>query len=264
MKATRGLHEEMGQNLCLDNITHGLLTSGTLRRNTQEFWVTGLTSRGAVLRAGTGGPETGRRSVPAGSRSDERRGGWVSLEVSPLLANDTAGTVTAVRELHDRAGRPNRFIKIPGTREGLPAIEEVTFAGVPINVTLLFSRGHYVAAASLFVSRWDVAVMGKTPDALRDRLGIAIAKRTYTAPLTINTIPESTLKALADHDQLGAVMPAHGGDCEEILAEFTRAGIDIDALAGCLQEDGAISFAQSWDELMKSIASRGEATKVAG
>jgi transaldolase len=217
--------------------------------------------------------------------------GWVSLEVSPLLANDTVGTITAVTELHDRADRPNLFIKIPGTREGLHAIEETTFAGVPINVTLLFSREQYVAAAeaylrgierrlaaglkpdvysvaSLFVSRWNVAVMGKTPDALRDRLGIAIAKRTYkayrdlldsprwqrllnagarvqrllwastgtkdpkasdvlyitslAAPLTISTIPESTLKALADHGQLGAVMPAHGGDCEEILAESPR------------------------------------------
>ena len=259
--------------------------------------------------------------------------GWVSLEVSPLLANDTAGTITAVKELHDRADRPNLFIKIPGTREGLPAIEEATFAGVPINVTLLFSREQYVAAAeaylrgierrlaaglkpdvfsvaSLFVSRWDVAVMGKAPDALRDRLGIAIAKRTYkayrdlldsprwqrlanagarvqrllwastgtkdpkasdvlyitslAAPLTINTIPERTLKALADHGRLGAVMPAHGGDCEEVLAEFTKAGIDIDALAARLQEDGAIAFVRSWDELMKSIASKGEATQVAG
>jgi transaldolase len=361
MKATQELHE-MGQSLWLDNITRGLLMSGTLRRYIQEFSVTGLTSNPtifdhaiknshdydeAIRRKGKDGEpreslffelalEDLRQAADLFRPIHDRTGGvdgWVSLEVSPLLANDTAGTITAVKELHDRADRPNLFIKIPGTREGLPAIEEATFAGVPINVTLLFSREQYVAAAeaylrgierrlaaglkpdvfsvaSLFVSRWDVAVMGKAPDALRDRLGIAIAKRTYkayrdlldsprwqrlanagarvqrllwastgtkdpkasdvlyitslAAPLTINTIPERTLKALADHGRLGAVMPAHGGDCEEVLAEFTKAGIDIDALAARLQEDGAIAFVRSWDELMKSIASKGEATQVAG
>jgi transaldolase len=361
MKATQELHE-MGQSLWLDNITRGLLMSGTLRRYIQEFSVTGLTSNPtifdhaiknshdydeAIRRKGKDGEpreslffelalEDLRQAADLFRPIHDRTGGvdgWVSLEVSPLLANDTAGTITAVKELHDRADRPNLFIKIPGTREGLPAIEEATFAGVPINVTLLFSREQYVAAAeaylrgierrlaaglkpdvfsvaSLSVSRWDVAVMGKAPDALRDRLGIAIAKRTYkayrdlldsprwqrlanagarvqrllwastgtkdpkasdvlyitslAAPLTINTIPERTLKALADHGRLGAVMPAHGGDCEEVLAEFTKAGIDIDALAARLQEDGAIAFVRSWDELMKSIASKGEATQVAG
>jgi transaldolase len=361
MKATQELHE-MGQSLWLDNITRGLLMSGTLRRYIQEFSVTGLTSNPtifdhaiknshdydeAIRRKGKDGEpreslffelalEDLRQAADLFRPVHDQTGGvdgWVSLEVSPLLANDTAGTITAVKELHDRADRPNLFIKIPGTREGLPAIEEATFAGVPINVTLLFSREQYVAAAeaylrgierrlaaglkpdvfsvaSLFVSRWDVAVMGKAPDALRDRLGIAIAKRTYkayrdlldsprwqrlanagarvqrllwastgtkdpkasdvlyitslAAPLTINTIPERTLKALADHGRLGAVMPAHGGDCEEVLAEFTKAGIDIDALAARLQEDGAIAFVRSWDELMKSIASKGEATQVAG
>jgi transaldolase len=352
----------MGQSLWLDNITRGLLMSGTLRRYIQEFSVTGLTSNPtifdhaiknshdydeAIRRKGKDGEsreslffelalEDLRQAADLFRPIHDQTGGvdgWVSLEVSPLLANDTAGTITAVKELHDRADRPNLFIKIPGTREGLPAIEEATFVGVPINVTLLFSREQYVAAAeaylrgierrlaaglkpdvfsvaALFVSRWDVAVMGKAPDALRDRLGIAIAKRTYkayrdlldsprwqrlahararvqrllwaspgtkdpkasdvlyitslAAPLTINTIPERTLKALADHGRLGAVMPAHGGDCEEVLAEFTKAGIDIDALAARLQEDGAIAFVRSWDELMKSIASKGEATQVAG
>jgi transaldolase len=361
MKATQELHE-MGQSLWLDNITRGLLMSGTLRRYIQEFSVTGLTSNPtifdhaiknshdydeAIRRKGKDGEsreslffelalEDLRQAADLFRPIHDQTGGvdgWVSLEVSPLLANDTAGTITAGKELHVRADRPNLFIKIPGTREGLPAIEEATFAGVPINVTLLFSREQYVAAAeaylrgierrlaaglkpdvfsvaSLFVSRWDVAVMGKAPDALRDRLGIAIAKRTYkayrdlldsprwqrlanagarvqrllwastgtkdpkasdvlyitslAAPLTINTIPERTLKALADHGRLGAVMPAHGGDCEEVLAEFTKAGIDIDALAARLQEDGAIAFVRSWDELMKSIASKGEATQVAG
>ena len=234
--------------------------------------------------------------------------GWVSLEVSPLLAHDTASTLAAAKDLHARAGRPNLFIKIPGTKEGLPAIEEAIFAGIPINVTLLFSREQYLAAAeaflrgierridaglnpdvgsvaSVFISRWDVAVTGKVPDALRERLGIAIAKRTYkayralldsprwqrvynagarpqrllwastgtkdpkasdvlyvkalAAPFTVNTMPEETLKALADHGELGDILPADGGDCEEVLAEFAKAGIDIDALAGRLQDEGA-------------------------
>jgi transaldolase len=361
MKATQEL-QEMGHSLWLDHIARGLLMSGTLRRYIQEFSVTGLTSNPtifdhaiknshdydeAIRRKGKDGEpreslffelalEDLRQAADLFRPIHDQTGGvdgWVSLEVSPLLANDTAGTITAVKELHDRADRPNLFIKIPGTREGLPAIEEATFAGVPVNVTLLFSREQYVAAAEAYlrgierrlaaglkpdvfsvaavsVSRWDVAVMGKAPDALRDRLGIAIAKRTYkayrdlldsprwqrlanagarvqrllwastgtkdpkasdvlyitslAAPLTINTIPERTLKALADHGRLGAVMPAHGGDCEEVLAEFTKAGIDIDALAARLQEDGAIAFVRSWDELMKSIASKGEATQVAG
>jgi transaldolase len=256
--------------------------------------------------------------------------GWVSLEVSPLLAFDTGRTLASVKYLHARAGRPNLFIKIPGTREGLPAIEEATFAGVPVNVTLLFSREQYVSAseaylrgierriaaglnpdirsvASLFVSRWDVAVSGKVPDALRNRLGIAVAMRTYkaycellssrgwqracnfgarpqrllwastgtkdpgasdviyvqalAAPLTINTMPEATLKAFADHGIPGEVLPADGGGCEEVLREFVRAGIDIDALAGQLQDEGAKAFSKSWNDLMAMIASRCTALK---
>ena len=134
--------------------------------------------------------------------------GWVSLEVSPLLAHDTASTIAAAKELSARAGRPNLFIKIPGTKEGLPAIEEAIFAGVPVNVTLLFSREQYVAAAeaylrgierriaaglnpqvgsvaSMFISRWDAAVAGKVPEALNNRLGIAIAGRIYKAYLEL-------------------------------------------------------------------------------
>ena len=225
--------------------------------------------------------------------------GWVSLEVSPLLAYDTATTLAAAKDLHARAGLQNLFIKIPGTKQGLPAIEDAIFAGVPINVTLLFSREQYLAAAgaflrgierrieaglepavgsvaSVFISRWDAAVMGKVPDSLRDRLGIAIAQRTYkayrellgsprcqrvfnagarpqrllwastgtkdpkasdvlyikalAAPFTVNTMPEATLKALADHGALEAILPADGGDCEEVLAEFAKAGVDVDAL----------------------------------
>jgi transaldolase len=256
--------------------------------------------------------------------------GWVSLEVSPLLAHDTAGTITAAKTLHAQAGRPNLFIKIPGTGEGLPAIEEAIFAGVPINVTLLFSREQYVAAAeaymrglerriaaglrpdvfsvaSLFISRWDVAVRGKIPETLRNQLGIAIAKRTYAAyrvvldsprwqrllntgaraqrllwastgtkdpqasdvlyiqalavPFTVNTMPEDTLKALADHGELEATLPADGRDGEEVLAKFAEAGIDPDALAAQLQDDGAKSFVKSWNELMECLASKREVLK---
>ena len=361
MNATRRLHDA-GQSLWLDNITRGLLTGGTLRRYIDEFSVTGLTSNPTIfdhavknshdydeaIRRGLKGGKSGEVLFfdlaledltkaadlfrPVYDRTDGRDG-WVSLEVSPLLAHDTAGTVAAAKELHARAGRPNLFIKIPGTREGLPAIEEAVFAGVPINVTLLFSREHYLAAAgaylrgierrivaglkpdvdsvaSLFVSRWDVAASTRAPEALRDRLGIAIAKRTYkayrdlldsphsqrafnagarpqrllwastgtkdpkasdvfyvkalAAPFTVDTIPEKTLKAFADHGEVGSLLPADGGDCEEVLAEFAAAGIDIDALAAQLQDEGAKSFVKSWNELLACIASKGEALKDAG
>jgi transaldolase len=258
---------------------------------------------------------------------DRTRGvdGWVSLEVSPQLAHDTASTIAAAKALHGRAGRPNLLIKIPGTPEGLPAIEEATFAGVPINVTLLFSREQYLAAAdaylrgierrlaaglqpevgsvaSLFVSRWDGAVKDTVPAALRNQLGIAIAKRTYkayrellgtprwqrvfnfgarpqrllwastgtkdpgasdilyvkalAAPFTVNTMPDGTLKALAEHGVLGGILAPDGGDAEEVLARFAQAGIDVDALASRLQDEGAKSFVASWRELMDVIASK--------
>jgi len=251
--------------------------------------------------------------------------GWVSLEVSPLLAHDTASTLAAAKSLHARAARPNLLIKIPGTKEGLPAIEEAIFAGIPINVTLLFSREHYFAAAdaflrgierridaglqpnidsvaSVFVSRWDGAVAGKVPPALNNKLGIAVAERTYkayrdllssprweriynagarpqrllwastgtkdpkasdvlyikalAAPFTVNTMPEGTLKALADHGDLSEIMSANGGDCEVVLGQFSKAKIDIDDLAAKLQNDGAKSFVGSWNELMTVIASK--------
>ena len=256
----------------------------------------------------------------------------MSLEVSPLLAYDTASTLAAAKDLFARAGRPNLFIKIPGTKEGLPAIEEAIFAGVPINVTLLFSREHYVAAAeaflrgierridaglnpnvgsvaSVFISRWDAAVAGKVPEALRNQLGIAIAKRTYkaarallssprwqrvynlgarpqrllwastgtkdpsasdilyvkalAAPFTVNTMPEGTLKALADHGELSTILPADGGDCEDVLAQFAKAGVDVVALATQLQDEGAKSFVKSWNELLAVIASKSAAVKKA-
>jgi len=261
---------------------------------------------------------------PVFTRTDDVDG-WVSLEVSPLLAHDTRRTIAAARDLSERAGKSNLFIKIPGTKEGLPAIEAAIFAGVPVNVTLLFSREQYVAAAeaylrgverrieaglnpaiasvaSLFVSRWDVAIAGKVPAELANRLGIAVAQETYrayfellasprfqraanagaraqrllwastgtkdpkapdilyvkalAAPFTVNTMPEGTLKAFAQHGEVGAMLAPDGGDCEKVLAAFAKAGIDIDALAKRLQDEGAASFNKSWSDLMACIESK--------
>jgi transaldolase len=361
MKATEKL-QVMGQSLWLDNITRDLLTSGTLRRYSEELSVTGLTSNPTIfdhaiknstaydnairqkLKEGQSGEqlffELALQDItqaadlfrPVWERTDGVDG-WVSLEVSPLLAHDTAGTLTAAKALQTRADRPNVFIKIPGTKEGLPAIEEAIFAGVPVNVTLLFAREHYVAAAeayqrgierridaglvpnvgsvaSVFVSRWDVAVLGQVPEELRNRLGIAVAQQTYkayralldsprwqrlgnagarpqrllwastgtkdpkasdvlyvkslAAPFTVNTMPEATLKALANHGEVGPILPAHGGDCDEVLAQFADAGIDVRNLAARLQDEGAKSFVKSWQELLEVIASKSEAIKKAG
>jgi len=361
VKATQKLHE-LGQSLWLDNITRDLLTSGTLRRYIDELSVTGLTSNPTIfdhaIKNSTAYDAAIRKKITA-ARSSEKIffdlalediteaadlfrstwdktigvDGWASLEVSPVLAHDTASTVAAAEELHTRAGRPNVFIKIPGTKEGLPAIEEAIFSGVPINVTLLFSREHYLAAAeaflrgierrieaglrpdigsvaSVFVSRWDAAVAGKVPESLRSRLGTAVAKRTYkayrellasprwqraynagarpqrllwastgtkdpkasdvlyikalAAPFTVNTMPEGTLKALADHGDVGPLLPSDGGDCEAVLAEFAKAGVDVDSLAMQLQDEGAKSFVKSWDELMNVIAAKGAALAKAG
>ena len=353
MRATEILHD-LGQSLWLDNITRDLLTTGTLQRYIDELSVTGLTSNPTIfdhaIKNSTAYDAAIRKKLRHHKSSEplffelaleditqaadlfrpiwEKTGGvdgWVSLEVSPLLARDAAGTVAAARELHARARRPNLFIKIPGTREGLPAIEESIFAGVPVNVTLLFSREHYLAAAeaylrgierriaagldpdvasvaSVFISRWDAAVMDRVPEALRDRLGIAIAGRIYkayrelldsprwqrafnagarpqrllwastgtkdpkasdvlyiqalAAPFTVNTMPEATLKAFADHGEIGPMLPADGGDCEDVLARFAEAGIDVDALAARLQDEGTTSFVRSWEDLMGVIASK--------
>lgn len=258
--------------------------------------------------------------------------GWVSLEVSPLLAHDTASTIAEVKDLHGRSGRPNLFIKIPGTKEGLPAIEEAIFAGIPVNVTLLFSSEQYMAAAeaflrgierridgglnpnvgsvaSVFVSRWDTAVAGKAPAPLQNQLGIAIAKRMFkvyrdllgsqrwqraynfgarpqrllwastgtkdpkasdflyikalAAPFTVNTMPEATLNAFGAHGELGATLAADGGDSEDVLAQFAKAGIDVDALAAQLQDEGARSFVKSWEDLMGVITVKSAALKKA-
>ena len=240
MKATELLNN-LGQSLWLDNITRDLLDSGTLKRYIDELSVTGLTSNPTIfeqaIKNSTAYDTTIRQKLAQGKSGDELFfevaledltraadlfrpifdrtdgvDGWVSLEISPLLAYDTASTLAAAKDLHARAGRPNLLIKIPGTKEGLPAIEEAIFAGIPINVTLLFSREHYLAAAeaflrgierrieaglkpgvgsvaSVFVSRWDAAVAGKVPAALRNQLGIAIAKRTYRAARTLLTSP---------------------------------------------------------------------------
>ncbi|MGA7498576.1 MAG: transaldolase [Isosphaeraceae bacterium] len=353
MKATEALHD-LGQSLWLDNITRDLLTTGTLKHYINELSVTGLTSNPTIfdhaIKNSTAYDASIRRKLEEGKSGEglffelaladiteaadlfrpiwEKTSGvdgWVSLEVSPLLAYDTASTIAAAKDLHRRAGRPNLFIKIPGTKEGLPAIEEAIFAGIPVNVTLLFSREQYLEAAeaylrgierrienglepyvgsvaSVFISRWDTAVMGKVPEMLNDRLGIAIAKRTYkayrellgsprwqrvynagarpqrllwastgtkdpkasdvlyimalTAPFTVNTMPEGTLKSFAEHGRLGTSLPADGGDCEDVLAQFSKAGINIKDLADRLQDEGAKSFVKSWDELMVVIASK--------
>jgi len=353
MKATQLLHD-LGQSIWLDNITRDLLDTGVLKRYIDEFWVTGLTSNptifdhaiknssayDAAIRDGLAKGKSGEPLFFDLAMADLTRAadlfrtihnqtnavdGWVSLEVSPLLAHDTVSTLRAAKDLSARAARPNLYIKIPGTKEGLPSIEEAIFAGVPINVTLLFSREHYLAAAEAFlrgierrldaglnpnvgsvasviISRWDVSVKSRVPEELSDQLGIAIAKRTYkayrsllgsprwqriynagarpqrllwastgtkdpkasdilyikalAAPFTVNTMPEGTLKALAEHTDLGPPLPADGGDCEEVLSKFARAGIDVDALAAQLQDEGAKSFVKSWSELMAVIASK--------
>jgi transaldolase len=232
MRPTKALHE-LGQSLWLDNVTRELLNSGKLQGYIDDFSVTGLTSNPtifdhAIKSSTTYDADIASKAPSAKTREDlffelalsdltraaelfqpvfactDGVDGWVSLEVSPLLAHDTNGTLAAARDLHQRAGKSNLFIKIPGTPEGLPAIEAAIFAGVPINVTLLFSREQYIAAAeaylrgverriqtglnpavpsvaSLFVSRWDVAVSGKAPKELTNRLGTAVAQRTYKA-----------------------------------------------------------------------------------
>jgi transaldolase len=331
---------------------------GTLRRYIQEFSVTGLTSNPTIfdhalrnsreydhaihqkLQEGKSGEalffelaiEDLRQAADLFLPIHDRTNGvdgWVSLEVSPLLAHDTAATLAAARDLHTRAGRPNLFIKIPGTKEGLHAIEEAIFAGVPVNVTLLFSPAQYVAAAeaylrgverriaaglnpdvgsvaSLFVSRWDVAVAETIPSELRNQLGIAIAKQTYesyctlldsprsqrilnagaraqrllfastgtkdpqasdtlyvqalAAPFTVNTMPEATLKALADHGTVSETLHSHA---EDELVRFAGAGIDTRGMGLRLQNEGAASFIKSWKELLQCIADKTEKFKAA-
>ena len=360
MNKTQQLHD-LGQRLWLDNITREILDNGTLRRYIDEFAVTGLTSNPTIFDEAIGKTAAYDKGIREKARTgksgealfmelaleDLRRAadlfrpifdatdgvdGWVSMEVSPLLANDTMKSIAAAKQIHREAQRPNLFVKIPGTREGVAAIEESIFAGVPINVTLLFSREQYLASAeaylrgierriaagldprvasvaSLFVSRWDKAVSERVPATLRNRLGIAIVGRTYrayrdllaaqpwrrlaaagarpqrllwastgtkdpnapdtlyvealAAPDTIDTIPEKTLRAFAEHGELKGVMAEDGGDAEAVLARFTQAGIDLDALAQDLQRDGAQAFVKSWQELLQRIADKSQALAVA-
>jgi transaldolase len=349
MKATAQL-QELGQSLWLDNITREMLDSGQLQRYIDEFSISGLTSNPSIfdkaIKSGAYDDEIRHKAAAAGDREtlffelaieDLRRAadlfapihqrtagvdGWVSLEVSPLLAYDTARSIRSAADLHARAGRENVFIKIPGTERGPAAIEEATFAGVPVNVTLLFSREQYLASAyaymrgierrieagldpnvpsvaSVFISRWDAAVIGRVPDHLRGRLGLAVGLKTYQAyrrlmdsnrwqrlanagartqrllwaststkdpdspdtmyidglraPYTINTMPESTLRAFADHGELGEPIAVDGGDAEATLAQFESAGVDLGVLAATLQSDGARSFVQAWEDLLSRI-----------
>jgi transaldolase len=353
MNPTRQLHD-LGQSLWLDNITRGILNDGTLQRYISELSVTGLTSNPTIfdhaIADGDAYDAAIRRKAIEGKSGEalffelaiddlvraadlfrpvhDLTGGvdgWVSLEVSPLLANDTAGTIAAAAQLHGHAQRPNLFIKIPGTPEGLPAIEDSIFGGVAINVTLLFSAAQYLAAAeaymrgierriaagldpriesvaSLFVSRWDVAVNQTVPSTLRNRLGIAIAGRTYReyrallasprwrtlaaagatpqrllwastgtkdpdasdtlyvealpAPDTINTMPDKTLAAFADHGRVRGPMARDGNDAEAVLAEFAKLGVDAAALAAQLQREGTASFDKSWKDLLDRLAAK--------
>lgn len=351
---TLKLHE-LGQRLWLDNITREMLNNGTLARYIAELSVTGLTSNPTIFERAIGSgdlyDEAIQKLATQGLRCEEiffelaladvkqaadlfrpmfdasgGVDGWVSLEVSPLLANDTAGSIQAAARLHAQAACPNLFVKIPGTPAGLLAVEQSIFDGVPVNVTLLFSREHCMAAAqaylraierriearldpriesvaSLFVSRWDVAVKDQVQPQLHNRLGVAMAMRTYKAHVdllsserwqrlaaagarpqrllwastgtkdpaepdtfyvealaaaqTINTIPEKTLLAFADHGQVGPNLPADGGFAQGVLDEFRREGVDDEALAGQLQREGVQAFAQSWSGLMARIREKG-------
>ena len=354
MNPTQELHD-LGQSLWLDNITRTMLDDGTEQGYIDDLNVTGQTSNPTIFdKAISGGDaydeqitelrekgmepediffELALADVTRAAKMFEqihketdRMDGWVSLEVSPTLAYDTQGTVQQAADLHGRA-EENNFIKIPGTPEGLPAIEESIYAGVPINVTLLMSTDQTMAAAdaymkgierriedgldpdvpsvlSLFISRWDVAVHDEVPDELKNTLGVAVGKATYkawmemresdrwkgleekgarlqrllfastgtkdekasdtlyieafAAPDTINTMPDKTLNAFADHGKVGDPLPADGGDCEQVFKAHQDAGIDTDALGLKLQKDGADAFVKSWNELLETIKSESE------
>jgi transaldolase len=349
MRATERLHSE-GQSLWLDNITRKMLDSGQIARYVEQYSVTGLTSNPSIFdkaiasgdydaeirdkaaRGITGEDlffdlaiEDLRRAadlfLPIYERTDGVDG-WVSLEVSPLLAHDAKSTIAAAKTLHERAGRPNLFIKIPGTAEGRVAIEECIAAGIPINVTLLFSADHYRAAAeaymrgierriaaglsprvgsvaSVFMSRWDKEANPHVPDELKNRLALAVGRDTYrayrqlmdserwqrlensgarmqrllwaststkdpgapdtfyvhglSAPLTVDTMPDKTLVAFFEHGEVGEDMPPNGGDCDAVLEQFRRAGVDVEALAARLQDEAAEGFDTSWKDLLQHI-----------
>lgn len=343
---------ELGQALWLDDLNRALLDDGTLAGYLRDCHISGLTSNPSIFEKAI--LESGRYDDALHSRTQNSAEevyldlavddvlhaaklfaplhrashgaeGWVSLEVSPLLADDAEATIAAVAALHRRVDRHNVFIKIPGTPAGARAIEESLFAGIPINVTLLFSREQYRVAAeawlrgierrikagldprvdsvaSLFVSRWDVAVNDRVSASLRNHLGLAVARRTYraycdllesarvqalvrygvrpqrllwastaskdpgasdtlyvqalAAPATIDTMPDKTLQAFADHGHVAAPLPRDGGDADRVLTEFAYAHIDLDALALKLQRDGSAEFAKSWHALMRGIEAK--------
>jgi len=355
MKPTQQLHD-LGQSLWLDYITRGILDDGTLEGYVRELSVTGLTSNPTIFDKAVSGStdydqqiaelrEQGMEPQPlffelaiadlrraadffkSVHEETDRVDGFVSLEVSPDVAYDTEATIKQAAELYAKGERDNIFIKIPGTTEGLPAITESIFAGIPINVTLLFDRDQYLAAAdaylkgiekrieagldpdvrsvaSIFMSRWDVAVAEEVPAELKNRLGVAVGKRAYkgyrelldsdrmqklesegarpqrllwastgtkdpdasdtlyieafAAPNTVNTMPEKTLLAFADHGEVGEPMAADGGDAEQVLGEFADAGVDVEALAARLQKEGAEAFVSSWNDLIDSISHEAE------
>ena len=342
----------IGQSVWLDNITRDLLDGGKLARYIMELSVTGLTSNPSIYDKAIGGSasydEQIKRLAATGAKTEDiffelaledlRRAadllrpvhqrtngvdGFVSLEVSPLLANDATTTASEAARLYALAGRPNFFIKIPGTAAGLKAIEESIFAGVPVNVTLLFSTDQYLAAAeaytkgierrvqagldpciasvaSVFVSRWDGPLAGDLPADLRLKLGIAMSYRTFgayralvesdrwqrllnegarpqrllwastgtkdksasdvlyiealAAPLTVNTMPEETLLAFADHGKVSGTMEtSQVAENEKLLARFAEVGVDVVALGNLLQEQGVTSFETAWKSLLARI-----------
>ena len=354
MKAT-ALLRDFGQSLWLDNITRDLLNNGMLEHYINDLSITGLTSNPTIfdhavknstaydaailegLRNGKAGAplffdlalqDITRAADLFRAAHDRTNGidGWVSLEVPPSLAYDATSTLAAAKVLFARAARPNVFIKIPGTQEGVSAIEEAIFAGVPINVTLLFSAQQYLAAAeaylrgierriaaglnpvvesvaSVFISRWDVAVANQVPEHLRGQLGVAIAGRAYksyrgllcsprwqraynfgahaqrllwastgtkdpklpdthyvkalAAPFSVNTMPDATLVAFADHGEVGDGMSSEQSSAEDVIRQFSDSGIDVDALGTDLQNEGAKAFVKSWTELMDIITAKG-------
>jgi len=349
-KQTRQLHD-LGQSLWIDNISRETLRDGSLATLISDYSVTGLTSNPTIFEKAMGEGDAYDDAIAQMARegrstedlffalavddlqhaadlflpAHEASGGvdgWVSLEVSPLLVDDTRGTIQAAAALHAQAARKNLFIKIPGTPAGIPAIEESIYNGIPINVTLLFSREQTLAAAeaymkgierrlndgkspvvesvlSLFVSRWDTAVKDKVSAECQNKLGIAMALRTYkawrellaserwkklaaagahpqrllwastgtkdpkapetlyvealAAPDTVDTMPEKTLKAFAKDGQVGVPMPEDGGDAEQTLDEIRRQGVDVDALALKLQQDGGDAFKKSWHSLIGGL-----------
>lgn len=344
-----------GQSVWIDNITRDLLDDGTIARYIETLRVTGLTSNPSIFDKAVRGSSAYDNQVRALSQDglsaeqvffelaidDLRRAadlfapvhqatsgldGWVSLEVSPLLADDTAQTVDAAISLAAKAQRDNLFIKIPGTPAGLPAIEAAIAAGVPVNVTLLFSTDQYLAAAdaylsgleqrhaegkdlnvhsvaSLFISRWDVAANPTVPAELANKLGVAVGEDAFGAfralidsdrvqqlivhgapiqrllfastgtkdpsapdtlyvdslvgPDTVNTMPDGTLHAFADHGSVPAILPNDRSGASQTLDRFAEAGVDLSALAARLQQEGKDAFVASWRELIAAVESKG-------